>query len=153
MNIKCIAIGNRIMKDDSIGIWIVEAIKERIIKEGISVVICETDIDYALKELNNVDLLFIIDSSYYNIDPGTITVSSIENQPVHMDEIYSQHQPNLIDLIIKYNINVKCFIIAIEIAEISYSLELSECLKEHFNQLCEEVYKIIISKVKEVKYA
>ena len=71
MNIKCIAIGNRIMKDDGIGINISEAIKERLITKDISVVICETDVEYALDELNNVDLLFIIDSSYYNIQPGT----------------------------------------------------------------------------------
>lgn len=148
MNIKCIAIGNRIMKDDGIGIWIIEAIRERLLKEDISVSICETDIDYALNELNKVDLLFIIDSSYYNVEPGTITVSRIDNFLVQNKQIYSQHQPNLIDLIIKYNIRIKGFIIAIEIAEITYSFELSECLIEAFNQLCDDVYKIIISKSK-----
>jgi hydrogenase maturation protease len=153
MNIKCIAIGNRIMKDDGIGISIAEAIKEKLHKEDILVVICETDFDYALNELNNVDLLFIIDSSFSNIEPGSITMTSIDDQIESREQIYSQHQINLIDLIMKYKIPIKGYIIGIEIAEISYGLQLSDCLSEHFTQICDEVYNLIIKTGEEIKNA
>ena len=153
MKIKCIAIGNRIMKDDGIGISITESLKERLLNEDILVVICETDFDCALNELDDVDLLFIIDSSYYNIEPGTITISSVNNQINYKEQFYSQHQPNLIDLIMKYQISITGYIIGIEIAEISYSLQLSDCLLERYNQLCEEVYYLIMSITKETQNA
>lgn len=153
MNTKCIAIGNRIMKDDGIAIYVVETIKDKLLNEGISVTICETDLDYALQELNYIDQFIIIDSSCYDIEPGTITVTSIDHQPVSQGQVYSQHQPNLIDLIQKYKISVKGFIIGIEVDDIAYSLQLSDCLLAQFNRLCEEVYHCILDIVKENNYA
>ena len=141
------------MKDDSIGILLAEAIKLKLIASGISVVICETNADYALSELIDVDLIFIIDSTYYDIKPGTVTVTPISDQLVSNSPNYSQHQLSLIDLIKTNKEPIEGFIIGVEIAEISFGIELSNCLSQQFNQLCNEVFNVIINITEGVKNA
>ena len=80
MSIKCIAIGNRIMGDDSIGIKVLEELTTKLEKEKLEVIFGETDIEYALSKIEDSDLLFIIDSTYFNIVPGTVTFTPIEKE-------------------------------------------------------------------------
>jgi len=96
MKIKCIAIGNRIMGDDSIGIKVLEEISQELDKKNIEVIFGETDIDYGLSKIDEGDMLFIIDSTYFNIDPGTVTFTPIEKAKNQL-QLYSQHQHSLIN--------------------------------------------------------
>jgi hydrogenase maturation protease len=59
MLIKCIAIGNRIMGDDSIGIRVTQEILPSLKKDKIEVIFGETDVDYALSKIEDGDFLFI----------------------------------------------------------------------------------------------
>jgi len=126
MKIKCIAIGNRIMGDDSIGIKVLEALSSEFKKEKIEVIFGETDIDYALSKIDNGDILFIFDSTYFNIDPGTVTFTPIEKAIKGQRQIYSQHQLSLINLLKTYNKSVRGYIVGIEVEKIHFSLDLSE---------------------------
>ncbi len=143
MRIKCIAIGNRIMGDDCIGIKVLEELTSELEKEEIQVIFGETDIDYALSKIDNRDFLFIIDSTYFNIAPGTVTFTPIEKAIIRQQPIYSQHQPSLINLLNTYKKSVSGYIIGIEVAEIHFSLELSEILSRKFLSICEEIHKFI----------
>lgn len=143
MKVKCIAIGNIIMGDDSIGLKVLEAISTQLQKENIEVIFGETDIDYALSKVDDRDLLFIFDSTYFNIVPGTVTFTPIEKAIKQHRQIYSQHQPSLINLLDTYKKSVKGFIIGIEVKEIQFSLELSEILRSKFSNICEEVSNFI----------
>lgn len=148
MKIKCIAIGNRIMGDDSIGIKVLEALSSELEKEKIEVIFGETDIDYALRKIDDRDLLFIIDSTYFNIAPGTVTFTSIEKAIKGQQQIYSQHQPNLINLLKTYNKSVRGYIVGIEVEKIHFSVDLSETLRKKFLSICEEIYEIIYQTIR-----
>ncbi len=143
MAVKCIAIGNAIMGDDGIGIKVAEALSQRLIQEHIELILGETDHDYALSKIENGDLLFIIDSSFFEINPGTITYTPISEVIDWHREAYSQHQPSLIYLLKTYGKEVEGYLIGIEVENIDFSLELSDTLKTRFLFICEEVYQFI----------
>jgi hydrogenase maturation protease len=144
MSVKFIAIGNRIMGDDTIGIKVAEELSEKLINEKIEVIFGETDFEYALSKIDDGDLIFIIDSTYFELIPGTVTLTSINDLSLG-NNLTSQHQPSLIHLIKLYGKNIKGFVIGIEIDKIEFSTELSETLKRKLNQICEDVYVFIMN--------
>lgn len=143
MEAKCIAIGNRIMGDDSIGIQVLEELSPQLMEGGIQVVFGETDVDYALSKISDEELVFILDSTYHGIEPGTVTFTPIDGLSILHSPIYSQHQPSLIHLLKLYKKCVKGFLIGIEVEEINFSLELSDGLKNNFMDICSEVRNFI----------
>lgn len=146
MKIKCIAIGNRIMRDDSIGIRVLEEISENLDREYFEIIIGETDTDFVLSRIDDGDMFLIFDSTCMGIEPGTVTFTSMDNSSLHQhNQIYSQHQPNLIDMINIYMKNAKGFIIGIEAKEIEFGTELSDVLEARFKSICEEVKEFLIS--------
>lgn len=144
MPVKCIAIGNIVMGDDSVGIKVAKALSKYLFDEHIEIVLGETDNDYALSKIEGGDLLFIIDSTILNIIPGTVTYIPISEVIGLHHEVYSQHQPSLIYLIKAYGIEVKGYIIGIEVEKIEFGLELSDTLKTRFQSICDEVYRFIV---------
>lgn len=138
------------MGDDCIGIKVLEKLTSELEKEEIQVIFGETDIDYALSKIDNRDFLFIIDSTYFNIAPGTVTFTPIEKAITRQQPIYSQHQPSLINLLNTYKKSVSGYIIGIEVAEIYFSLDLSEILSRKFLSICEEIHKFIYQIVREI---
>lgn len=139
----CIAIGNRMMADDSIGIQVLEALAPQLRQKNIEIVFGETDTDYALSQINNGDYLYILDSTYFGIAPGTVTVTPIQESMVPSQTVYSQHQPSLINLLKIYKQDVAGIVIGIEVMQVAFSLELSDVLKNRFTQICEEVSEFI----------
>jgi len=143
MNIKCIAIGNRIMGDDGIGIKVAEELLSRLHNDNIEMVFGETDSYYALRCIENGDLVFILDSTYFNMDPGTVTYIPINDSPMKIQGLYSPHQDSLISLLRLYKKSIEGFIIGIEAGEIGFGLQLSNQLKIKLPHICEEVYGFI----------
>lgn len=144
MAVKCIAIGNRIMGDDAIGIMVAEGLSMKLKKEDIELIFGETDNEYALSKIKDGDLLFIIDSTYSNYLPGTVTFTSINDLSL-VNNLTSQHQPSLIHLIKLYRKNINGFVIGIEVEKIEFSTELSETLKLKLHHIYEEVYELIMT--------
>lgn len=143
MAVKLIAIGNKIMGDDAIGIKVAEEISAKLIKENIVLIFGETDSEYALSNIQDGDLLFIVDSTYLELVAGTVTFTSI-NDLLLANNFTSQHQQSLIHLIKLYGINIKGFVIGIEVEKIDFSTELSKSLKSKFYHICDEVYEFIM---------
>lgn len=132
------------MGDDAIGIKVVEEISTRLKKEEIVLIFGETDSEYALSNIKDGDLLFIVDSTYFQLAPGTVTFTSI-NDLLLKNNLTSQHQQSLIHLIKLYGININGFVIGIEVEKIDFSTVLSETLKRKFYNICDEVYEFIMS--------
>lgn len=150
MAVKCIAIGNSIMGDDSIGIKVVEELSSQLDQANIEVIFGETDIDYALGKIEDGDFLFIIDSTYFDINPGIVTFIHIDEAIGQHHQFYSQHQPSLINLLKTYGKSVKGFIIGIEVEDIDFSLELSDTLKARLPHICEEVYRFVYHTIRRI---
>ena len=145
MAVKCIAIGNRIMGDDAIGIKVLEELSLKLMNKDIELLFGETDNEYAISEIEDGDLLFIIDSTYFNLNPGTVTFTSINELSI-ANSLNSQHQQSLIHLVKLYGKDIKGFIIGIEVEKVEFSTEISEILKLNLQQICEEIYNFIMNK-------
>jgi hydrogenase maturation protease len=144
MTAKLLAIGNRLMGDDGIAIKVGENISEALENKGIEVVIGETDIYYCLSEIFDVDIVFILDATYYATIPGTITINSIKDFKICTNKQFSQHGINLIKLIEIYKVKKKIYVIGIEIDEIIYSLNISSALNSKLKNICSEVQETIL---------
>ena len=148
MNIKSIAIGNRLMGDDQIGILVLEALESQLRTKNIDVIISETDVYYALNNIENGDYLFIIDSTYYNTIPGKVTIMSIKDAFNQQQQFYSQHQANLIKLLKIYKKAVMGFIIGIEVNDINYKIGLSDILNKKLSNITREINEFIDCTIK-----
>jgi len=139
---KVIAIGNRIMMDDAIGIKIVESLKEDLEQLGFSIVLGETDIDYTLNEINEEDFIIIVDSSLMGKNPGSISVSSLNNIKEYNEKIYSLHQMSLVKVLSSSDLfKIDGLLITIEASEINFGMELSRILKNKFEAIKNKVLK------------
>lgn len=151
MKVKVIAIGNTLMEDDGIAIIAVEKIREKLINNNIQVIIGETDFEYCISLIEEGDLLFIIDASYYGKSPGEITVFNLENCK-YEKKVYTQHSYNVIDLIKLYYKYVRGYIVAIEVSNISFKLGLSKELESKIQIISEEILNYIETEVLEARY-
>lgn len=147
MSKKLIAIGNRIMSDDGIGVLIGEELKDNLENIGVKVIIGETDVDYCLSLIEDGDFLFVLDATLYGIKPGTVSLVELDKTGDFFEKGYSQHQLSLIKLLNSYSLKkVSGFVIGIEVSNIEFGIELSEVLKESFKKIKNQVYSLIISK-------
>ncbi|WP_138204712.1 hydrogenase maturation protease [Haloimpatiens lingqiaonensis] len=144
MGKKIIAIGNRIMKDDAVGILIGEELKNDLESLGFEVILGETDVDYCLSFIDKDDFIIILDCTLYGIEPGKITALNIKDNKNFFEKGYSQHQLSLIKLLNSYSMkNVTGYIIGIEGVNVNYGTELSTELLEKFNHIKNQVYNKI----------
>lgn len=143
MKRKVIAIGNILMKDDGIGIRVVEKLRESLEKNGIEVVIGETDFEYCISKIENEDLICIIDAAYSENPPGEITVIPIEKYS-YESRLDSQHGYSLITLLSLYHKTVKGYMIGIEVNEIDFDFNLSNYLKNNLDEISENVLQEIL---------
>ncbi|AOT73031.1 hypothetical protein Gferi_07470 [Geosporobacter ferrireducens] len=132
------------MGDDSIGIRVGEELSPRLKHIGIEVILGETDIDFTLSKIEDGDFLFILDATYFNVKPGTVTFTPIDKSIKAHPQAYSQHQPSFVHLLKIYGKSVDGFIVGIEVEEIDFSLKLSNVLETRLSHICEEVYQFII---------
>lgn len=147
-NIKCIGIGNRIMGDDGIGIKVTEELTPLLNKKSIEVILSETDVYYALYRIKPEDFLIIIDSTYYKIQPGSVTYTPIK-ELIRIDNlVYTQHQPNLIGALQLYQEDINGYLIGIEVESIEFRNNLSNRLQENLSEICKNVYNIIENLIK-----
>ena len=142
---KIFGIGNILLGDDGVGVKVVEVIKEKIknISEDINVIIGETDYLYCLNQIENDDTIVIIDSTYLDIAPGYISYFDLKDCNRFIKYFNSQHESNLVKSILIENLNVKGYLIGIEISKVDFSLELSKTIKDNFYNICLDILKYI----------
>lgn len=143
--IKIIGIGNEVMGDDGIAIKVLKEIRNKIEKldKNIEVVIGETDFIYCLNKTNDDDFVIIVDSTYFDLDPGSVNLFSFEQACKYLNSSDSQHQISLVNTIKTYHENISGYIIGIEVFSLDFSLNLSDVLISRFSEICNKVYKII----------
>lgn len=141
-NIKVIAMGNVLMKDDGIGIEAAKEIEERLLEKGIKVIYGETDVQYSISNVHEEDYLFILDAASYGKEPGEITYLPL-NTFVSKKKGCSQHNYSFLDLLKLYYPSVKGKICAIEVKEIEFGFGLSSVLLEKL----EVISKGILSEI------
>ena len=154
--IKIFGVGNTLLCDEGVGVKVIEKLQDRLIKlndiindnNKISVVIGETDYLFCLDSISDEDFIIIVDSTYFMIRPGTITVRSLNecDELISTDFVndLSPHEESFIKTLRREKSNMQGYLIGIEIGRIDYSLELSKDLNNNFNNICENVYNDIL---------
>ncbi len=144
MEKKVIAIGNRLMMDDAVAVIILEKIKNILQNKGIDTIIGETDVDFCFSKLNEQDVFYIIDSTYYGNAPGTVTFKSLDDIKKANTQNRSIHSLGLMDLVNIYKLNIKGYFIGIEISNIVINVGLSHILQGEVEDISSKILSFII---------
>lgn len=137
-----LGIGNRLMMDDGIGIYVVEELQRQNYNSNLTYVIGETDINYCLGQINDTEFLVIIDAVRAGKEPGEITVIPLDKITGQQYPGYSCHNFHLIDLL-GHNKALKGVLIGIEAFEINYSTGLSKVLAASFPAIIDRVKSLL----------
>lgn len=138
------------MKDDGIAIAVLENIRNKLESIGIEVIIAETDFQFCFHQLREDDYAIVVDASYLGGAAGSIHSWELQDAITAYGQTNSQHDMSVFDLMRFYSKPMKGCFIGIEIAEAGFGCELSEELKNKFNEVCLKIERIIFEIVKEV---
>ncbi|MCX8131852.1 MAG: hydrogenase maturation protease [Clostridia bacterium] len=152
MKIIVLGIGNRLLMDDGIGVYVVDELKKRDSTSVITYVIGETDIDYCLDETEDADYLFIIDAAQSGNPPGHIMVFKLEEIVTMNDIGLTMHNLHLFDMLVYSKNRLKGLIIGIEPYMIDYCLGLSIVLTTKLKEITGHVKDIISRSLQEYTY-
>lgn len=142
MSVKLIAMGNRLMKDDGIGIEVALSIEEKLTEDGIDIIYGETDFDYCMSKVEENDFIILLDATSYGKKPGEIRVISLDSYiPDKLG--YSQHCYSFFEVLKCYFPEVRGVIISIKIYEVDFNYGLSTVLQEKLSDLSKDILYII----------
>lgn len=139
MSLKLIAMGNVLMKDDGIGIFIAKAMEEELKKKKIEVIYGETDFGFCISQIKEKDRVIILDAAAYGKDPGAITIIPLKEHSPNRNG-YSQHSYNLLDILKLFFPDLTGDILAIEVKEITFGFGLSVQLQRKKKDIIKEVF-------------
>ncbi len=144
-DILVLGIGNRLMMDDGIGVYVVEELKERSTNPDIRYIVGETDIYYCRDQIEEASYIVIVDAACLDKEPGTISI--IPLGPVFKNRIFpiSVHDSHLLYEIILRSKDIGGVFIGIEPHEVNYCSNLSNNLQEQFISIVENIENIIDS--------
>ena len=143
--IKVFGIGNILLGDDGVGVRVVQKLTKEIknISDDIDVIIGETDYLYCINQIKEDDIVVIVDSTYLNINPASVSYFNFKDCYRFIRNFNSQHESNLLKSLLMEKPNINGYLIGIEISKVDFSLELTKILKNNFDNICLEVLKYI----------
>ncbi len=150
--VKLIAMGNVLMKDDGIGIFVAKAMEKELKEKGVEVIYGETDFGYCISKIRDEDTVIILDAASYGKNPGEISVIPLNNYAPNRYG-YTQHSYNLLDILKLYYPNLEGDILAIEVKEITFGFGLTAELQKKKKNIIQEVINHFDSMQEERKVA
>ena len=115
--IKIIGIGNSLMGDDGIALKVIDSIERRIEQLDLEIkcIKAETDFNFALDNIEDGDYLFILDSTLLGLEYGQITQIPLAEVDKYPNNSLSIHNMNLLSLIKHFKIEIRGFVLGIEV--------------------------------------
>ncbi|MCT8139181.1 hydrogenase maturation protease [Anaerobacillus sp. CMMVII] len=138
-----LGIGNQLMMDDGIGIYLVDELSKVNVNTSISYVVGEADIDYCLKQIEGATFIIIVDAVCSGGEPGDLKVFSLANLHESKPLDISPHNLHLFQVLYHQRETLKGFLIGIEPYRIEFHIGLSEPLKEKWDQILSTVQQTI----------
>lgn len=142
MGKKLIAIGNILMGDDAIGLRIAQAIKREMDKRKIELILGETDIEYCILNIKNDDYVIFIDSCITGKRLGDLSIYPIDSYLEFCKKGF-QHDIDILKLVSLYKLDIKGYIIGIEIEKISFKYGLSKELEGKIEEITSNTILLI----------
>lgn len=135
-----LGIGNRLMKDDGVGIYVTEALQKQNESENIEFIIGESDIDYSLSAVEKANVLIVIDSVLTGSEAGKVDVFQLEKDLSRFSSLgISAHNLHLFHMIPMLYPDMMAFVIGIEAECIEFGTQLSESLDRQFESILHQV--------------
>lgn len=143
--IKIFAIGNIILGDDGIGVKVIEFIGAQLesYSKEVKVLIVGIDYIYCLNEINKEDTVILVDSTYFGIQPGRVSVLSLKECDKFISPCRDMHSENLLRVLREEYREIAGYLVGIEVEKVNYSLELSNTLKDNFSEITKKVFREI----------
>lgn len=146
-----LGIGNRLMMDDGIGVYVVERLRDEDRNgtrnedciEKLSYIVGETDIDYCLDAVGEARFIIVIDAVCAGNSPGDVTVFPLEKAASQPYRGLSAHNLHLFDLLNHCNEGWEGFLIGIEPFETNLHIGLSDVLASRFDEITDKVKNIM----------
>ncbi|HUT63815.1 MAG TPA: HyaD/HybD family hydrogenase maturation endopeptidase, partial [Anaerolineae bacterium] len=147
-NITILGLGNILLKDEGVGVWIAEEIARRSLPDNVEIIDGGTAGLDILTSMKDVDKLIIIDALQGNEKPGTVYRLHPEDVPAPSDSYVSVHQMNILEgLSIAQktgNAPQETVIIGVEPEEMDWGLGVTPDIKQKFP----EIIDIVLEEVK-----
>lgn len=143
--IKIFAIGNIILGDDGIGVKVMEFIGAQLesYSKEVKVLIVGIDYIYCLNEINKEDTVILVDSTYFGIQPGRVSVLNLKECDKFISPCRDMHSENLLRVLREEYREIAGYLVGIEVEKVNYSLELSNTLKDKFSEITKKVFREI----------
>lgn len=143
--IKIFAIGNIILGDDGIGVKVMEFIGAQLesYSKEVKVLIVGIDYIYCLNEINKEDTVILVDSTYFGIQPGRVSVLNLKECDKFISPCRDMHSENLLRVLREEYREIAGYLVGIEVEKVNYSLELSKTLKDNFSEITKKVFREI----------
>ncbi|HBL05627.1 MULTISPECIES: hydrogenase maturation protease [unclassified Clostridium] len=143
--IKIFAIGNIILGDDGIGVKVMEFIGAQLesYSKEVKVLIVGIDYIYYLNEINKEDTVILVDSTYFGIEPGRVSVLNLKECDKFINPCRDMHSENLLRVLREEYREIAGYLVGIEVEKVNYSLELSNTLKDKFSEITKKVFREI----------
>lgn len=138
-----LGIGNILMMDDGIGIYLIEQLSKLNSSSNISFLIGESDIDYCMEQIMEATFVIIVDAVFSGDTPGKLTVYPLSDLHEHQELDISPHNFHLFQLLYLQRESIKGFLIGVEPYEIRFHIGLSKTLNEKWNTILEDVSQTI----------
>ncbi|MDF2534834.1 MAG: hydrogenase maturation protease [Bacillales bacterium] len=140
-----LGIGNRLMMDDGIGLYIVEQLSIMNCLPHVTFLVGESDIDYCMSRIMNAKYVIILDAVFSNSNPGELTVYPLAKLHEHQFLDISAHNFHLFQSIYQQKESLRGYLIGIEPNEITFQIGLSKILSEKRNSILQDVSQTINS--------
>ncbi|MBM7647453.1 hydrogenase maturation protease [Bacillus ectoiniformans] len=142
-NIIALGIGNQLMMDDGIGIYLVQELEKLDQSSGIRYIIGESDIDYCIEQIESAAFVIIIDAVCSGKQAGELSLYRLADLHEHHSLDISIHNLHLFQMLYQQRETIKGYLIGVEPHEISFHMGLSQTLEEQWKSILEEAEKMI----------
>ncbi|WP_191560425.1 hydrogenase maturation protease [Metabacillus idriensis] len=140
-----LGIGNRLMMDDGIGIYLIEQLSELNRTPHVSLLIGESDIDYCMDQIMKATFVIIVDAVFSGNEPGELTVYPLANLHEYQTLDISAHNFHLFQSLYQQKESIKGYLIGVEPYEIRFHIGLSKTLREKWKTILQDVSQTIDS--------
>jgi hydrogenase maturation protease len=138
-----LGIGNRLMMDDGIGIYLIEQLSQMNRTPHVSFLIGESDIDYCMDQIMNATFVIIVDAVVSGNKPGELTVYPLANLHEYQTLDISAHNFHLFQSLYQQKESINGYLIGVEPGEIRFHIGLSKKLTEKLNSILHDVSQTI----------
>ncbi|MED1601172.1 hydrogenase maturation protease [Alkalihalophilus marmarensis] len=142
-NILILGIGNQLMMDDGIGIYLIDELKKFKYERELEFIAGESDINYCLAQIERASFVIILDAMFADKEPGEVYVYALDTLHEQKMLDISPHNLHLFEVMHHQRNKLHGYLIGIEPSEVRFHIGLSENIQTQWPVIIKEVKRKI----------